>query len=116
MKRLLTPVLAIAFVLGVSSLMVAEDKAQQVVVVGIVTDSGCGAAGEEAGHDPAKCVKEKGAKWAIYDEANKKVYVLSNQDMGPKMMENKAPGKKIKVKGMMDPKTNMVKVTEWNWA
>jgi len=115
MKRLVTPVLALAFVLGVSSLALGQEK-QEMVVVGIVTDSGCGAAGEAAGHDPAKCVKEKGAKWAIYDEANKKVYVLSNQEMGPKMMEGKASGKKIKVKGMMDPKTKEMKVTEYNWV
>jgi hypothetical protein len=116
MKRLISSLMVLALCL-VSAAALAQDKKQETVTVtGIMTDSGCGAAGEAAGHDPAKCVKEKGAKWAIYDEANKTVYVISNQDMGPKMMENKASGKKLKVKGTMDPKTKEMKVTEWTWV
>src|SRR5262252_3624237 len=109
MRRLISALMVLTLV-AVSAVALAQDKKQETVTVtGIMTHSGSGAAGEAAGHDAAKCVKEKGAKWAIYDEANKTVYVLSNQEMGPKMMEGKASGKKIKVKGMMDPKTKEMK-------
>src|SRR5215470_10972291 len=113
MRRLISPLMVLALAL-VSAVALAQDKKQETVTVtGILTDSDCGAAGEAAGHDPAKCVKEKGAKWAIYDEASKTVYVLSNQEMGPKM-EAAGLGKKLTVKGTMDPKSKEIKVTEWN--
>ena len=116
MRRFISSLMVVTLCL-VSAIALAQDKKQETVTVtGIMTDSGCGAAGESAGHDPAKCVKEKGAKWAIYDEASKTVYILSNQDMAPKMMEGKAPGKKLKVKGTMDPKSKEMKVTEYNWV
>jgi len=116
MRKLISSLMVLTLGLVSAAALAQEKKQETVTVTGIMTDSGCGAAGEAAGHDPAKCVKEKGAKWAIYDEANKTVYILSNQDMGPKMMENKAVGKKIKVKGTMDPKTKEMKVTEYNWV
>ena len=116
MKRLISSLMVVALGM-VSAIALAQDKKQETVTVtGIMTDSACGAAGEAAGHDPAKCVKENGAKWAIYDESKKTVYVLSNQDMGPKMMEGKTAGKKLKVKGTMDPKTKELRVTEYNWV
>ena len=114
MKRLISSLMVLALALVSAAALAQEKKQETVTVTGILTDSGCGAAGEAAGHDPAKCVKEKGAKWAIYDEASKTVYVLSNQEMGPKMMENKAAGKKLNVKGIMDPKSKEIKVTEWS--
>ena len=50
---------------------------------GTVTDTMCGANHGE-GTDPAKCtvtcVKEHGAKYALYDTATKKVYVLDPQN------------------------------------
>jgi hypothetical protein len=113
MRKLISSLMVLALVM-VSAAALAQ-KQETVTVTGIMTDSACGAAGEAATHDPAKCVKENGAKWAIYDEAKKTVYVLSNQDMGPKMMEGKMAGKKLKVKGTMDPKTKEIKVTEYNW-
>ena len=116
MRNYISALMVLAVGLG-SAVAVAQDKkVETVTVTGFMTDSACGAAGEAAGHDPAKCVKERGAKWAIYDEASKTVYVLSNQDMGPKMMGGKAAGKKIKVKGTVDPKAKEIKVTEYNWS
>jgi hypothetical protein len=115
MRKSISSLMVLALVLVSTAVLAQEKKMETVTVTGIMTDSVCGAAGEAAGHDPAKCVKENGAKWAIYDEANKTVYVLSNQDMGPKMMAGKAAGKKIKVKGTMDPKTKTMMVTEYNW-
>jgi hypothetical protein len=113
MKRFQTPVMVVA-VAFVSCLTLAQEKTtQQVTVTGFVTDSGCGPAGAQAGHNPAKCVKLKGAKWAIYDEANKTLYVLANPEIGPKMMDNKVAGEKLKVSGMVDPKTKEMKVVEW---
>lgn len=116
MRRFISSLTILALGLVTAVALAQEKKQETVTVTGIMTDSGCGAAGEAAGHDPAKCVKEKGAKWAIYDEANKTVYILSNQDMGPKMMEKKATGKKLQVKGTVDPKTKEIKVTAYNWV
>ena len=115
MRRFISPLMVLALGLVFSIALAQEKKQATVTVTGIMTDSTCGAAGEAAGHDPAKCVKEQGAKWAIYDEASKTVYILSNQDMAPKMMDGKTAGKKLKVKGTMDPKTKEIKVTEYNW-
>jgi hypothetical protein len=50
--------------------------------IGWVTDTQCGAKGVNANHADcaAKCVKEKGAKWALYDTKDKKIYILDPQD------------------------------------
>ena len=49
---------------------------------GWVTDTQCGAKGANANHADcaAKCVKEKDAKYALYDTKDKKVYILDPQD------------------------------------
>jgi hypothetical protein len=49
---------------------------------GWITDTICGAKGANAGHAACaeKCVKEHGAKYALYNPADKKVYVLDPQE------------------------------------
>jgi hypothetical protein len=54
---------------------------------GWVTDSHCGAKGANADHASCaiKCVKEKGASWALWDPAAKKLYVLEHASDAEKM-------------------------------
>jgi hypothetical protein len=54
---------------------------------GWVTDSHCGAKGANADHASCaiKCVKEKGASWALWDPAQKKLYILENASDAEKM-------------------------------
>jgi hypothetical protein len=54
---------------------------------GWVTDSKCGEKGANAGHASCaiKCVKERGASWALWDPAAKKLYILENASDAEKM-------------------------------
>ena len=49
---------------------------------GYISDSHCGAKGAREGHADcaSKCVKEKGASYVFVDDADHKVYNISNQD------------------------------------
>ncbi len=73
---------------------------------GWITDSSCGVNGGNAGHADCakKCVKDKGAKYALYSPADKKVYQLDAQDKA-------APhaGQHVKVAGTADGE--MIKVS-----
>ena len=97
MKKLVTRVLLAALVVGLASFALAE--ATQGSWTGIITDTGCGAKGAKADHAAcaAKCVKEHGAKYALYTASDDKVWVLSNQDEAGKMA-----GKQVTVKGKAD--------------
>ena len=53
----------------------------------------------------AKCVKDKGAKWALYNPADKSIWVLSDQDGAAKMA-----GKKVTVKGTVDKDKKTINV------
>jgi len=50
--------------------------------LGTITDTNCGAKGASAEHAKCteKCVKEQGAKYALYSPSDKKVYILDPQD------------------------------------
>ncbi len=78
-KRLLFCAVALLIVAGMT---VAADKGKEGSWTGWVTDSMCGAKGDNAKHADcaAKCVKEHGAKYALYNPDEKKVYVLDPQD------------------------------------
>lgn len=111
MKRIIFSVLVGALALGTSSVISAEEKKDdQVVVTGWVTDTDCGAKGAKEGHAEcaAKCVKEKGAKWAIYDPDTKTMWVITDQEKGPGMA-----GKKVKAKGTVDKQKKEMQVSEW---
>jgi hypothetical protein len=69
---------------------------------GVITDDMCGAKGAKAEHAAcaSKCVKEHGAKYALYNTADKKVYILDPQD---KAAEH--AGHEVTVAGTVDGNT-----------
>jgi len=69
MKKSLTRIVAVALVLAVASFALAADGSW----TGWVTDTHCAAKGASADHAECatKCVKDKGAKWALYNEATR---------------------------------------------
>jgi Protein of unknown function (DUF5818) len=79
-----------------------KDAAKSGTWSGWVTDTSCGAKGANAQHAACatKCVKEHGAKYALYNTADKKVYVLDPQDKA-------APhaGHEVTVNGTLDGDT-----------
>jgi len=62
---------------------------------GWVTDEHCGAKGANAGHKACaeKCMKE-GSKLVFYNEGDKKIYTLDNQDLAKQHL-----GHEVKVSG-----------------
>jgi hypothetical protein len=112
MKKLVSRTLVLAVVLGfgLGTLALAEDGSW----TGWVTDDHCGAAGAKAAHADcaAKCVKEKGAKWALYNTSDKSMFVLSGDDA----MVAKMAAKEVRVKGTMDKDKKMITVTSMEAA
>ncbi len=77
-------------------------KAKSTAWHGWVTDTSCGAKGTNADHAACakKCVDEKGAKYALYDTKDKKLYVLDPQaDAAPHA------GHHVTVKGTLEGDT-----------
>lgn len=109
MKKLITRSLVLALALGIASFTFAADPAGE--WTGYVTETHCGAAGAKAEHADCaiKCVKEKGAKWALYTPDDKSVFVLSGDDATMAKMPSMA-GKKVKVKGTMDKEKKSITV------
>jgi hypothetical protein len=105
MKKSLTRFVAVALVLAATSFALAADGSSW---TGWVTDTACGAKGASASHAECatKCVKDKGAKWALYNEADKSVWVLSDQAAAGKMV-----GKEVTVKGTADAATKTITVS-----
>jgi hypothetical protein len=70
--------MAIAATLFAGSLALAADKS----LTGYISDSACGVKGakEGQGECTTKCVKEHGAKYVFVNDADKKVYVIDDQD------------------------------------
>ena len=112
MKKLVSRTLILAVVLGfgLATLASAEDGTW----TGWVTDDHCAAAGAKAAHADcaAKCVKEKGAKWALYNPTDKSVFILSGDDA----MMLKMAAKEVTVKGTMDKDTKTITVTSMEMA
>jgi len=109
MKKLVSRTLVLAVALGVASLAFGQDGSWN----GWVTDTNCGAKGASASHAEcaAKCVKEKGAKWALYTPGDKGVWELSDQAGAAKMA-----GKEVTVKGKMDAAKKMITVSSMTEA
>ena len=107
MKKLVsrTLILAVALGFGIGTLA----SAQEGTWTGWVTDDHCGAAGAKAAHADcaAKCVKEKGAHWAVYNPSDKSVFVLSGDDA----MIAKMAAKEVMIKGTMDKEKKTITVT-----
>lgn len=105
-KRLLICSLALVLVAGIT---LASPKGKDGSWTGWVTDTMCGAKGAAAKHADCanKCVKEHGAKYALYNPADKKVYTLDSQE---KLAEH--AGHFVKVTGSVDADTIKVKSIE----
>jgi predicted GNAT family acetyltransferase len=107
MKKLVSRTLILAVVLGFGLGTLAS--AQDGTWTGWVTDDHCGAAGAKAAHADcaAKCVKEKGAHWAVYNPTDKSVFILSGDDA----MIAKMAAKEVMIKGTMDKEKKTITVT-----
>ena len=105
MKRFLSPILAAALAVGVASFAFAADLSSW---TGTVTDSKCGEKGASASHADCaiKCVKEKGAKWALYNPTTKETYVLAGKEDPTKFA-----GKEVTVKGTLNKDTKTIECT-----
>ena len=112
MKKLVSRTLILAVVLGfgLATLASAEDGTW----TGWVTDDHCAAAGAKAAHADcaAKCVKEKGAHWALYNTADKSMFILSGDDA----MMAKMAAHECTVKGTMDKEKKTIKVASMESA
>ena len=102
MRKLVTTA---ALLVGMASFALAADTGSW---SGWITDTDCGAKGASAGHAAcaAKCVKEKGAKYALYNPTDKSMWVLSDQEGASKMA-----GKMVNVKGTADAAKKTITVT-----
>lgn len=111
MKKLVARALLAALIVSLASFALAAGV--EGTWSGWVTDTGCGAKGAKAEHAAcaAKCVKEHGAKYALYTPADKQVWVLSNQDEAAKMA-----GKEVTVKGKADKEKMTIEVASMEAA
>jgi len=111
MKKLVTRILVAALLVTVATFAVAADMGTW---TGWITDTNCAAKGATASHAECatKCVKEKGAKWALYNSADKTTWVLSDQDAAAKMVGHG----EVTVKGTADAATKTIKVSSMEMA
>ena len=100
-KRLMICMVALFFVAGIA-FTGQQDTGKAGTWSGIVTDNMCGAKGAKADHATCatKCVKGHGAKYALYNIQDKKVYILDPQD---KAAEH--AGHEVVVAGKIDGET-----------
>ncbi len=105
-KRLFMTAVAILFATG---LTLAAPKGKEGTWAGWVTDTHCGAKGANADHAACakKCVEQDGAKYALYDNATKKVYVLEPQDQAAAHV-----AQHVRVKGSLEGDTITVSSIE----
>jgi len=108
MKKLVSRALVTVLVVGLASFAYAHDHGEEASWTGTVTDSGCGEKGAKAGHADCahSCVKNKGAKYALYTPADKKVWILSDQESASKMA-----GQEVVVKGKADKEKMTIEVS-----
>lgn len=106
-KRLLICAVVVVLVSGFS--LAADKNAKDGSWTGWITDTHCGAKGDNAKHaDCAKrCVEMQGAKFALYTPTDKKVYVLEPQDEAADHA-----GQHVKVTGTVEGDTIKVKSIE----
>jgi len=106
MKKVVSRVLLAALVVSLASFAFAGEMTEG-SWGGWVPDTGRGAKGATAEHAKcaAKCVKEKGAKYALYTPSDKQVWVLSNQEDAAKMA-----GQEVTVKGKADKEKMSIEV------
>jgi hypothetical protein len=114
MKKLLARFLILAIAVGVSGLAFAADEQS---MTGWLTETHCGEKGAKEGHADCaiKCVKEHGAKWALYNPTDKSMFVLSGDDAMMAKMTSMA-GKKVTVKGSMNKEKKEINVATMEQA
>ena len=102
MRKILSRAMVAAVVIGFVALAAPASDKSDGTWTGYVTETHCGAAGAKAEHADCavKCVKEKGASWALYTPDDKSVFVLSGDDAMMAKMAGMA-GKKVTIKGSM---------------
>ncbi len=95
--------LVVLMCMVVASLALAKEGSW----TGWVTDTHCGVKGTNAGHKKCAtdCVKGMGAKYALYDGASKKVFILSDQEKAETFA-----AQEVVVKGDLDEASNTIKV------
>ncbi len=106
MKKAISRMMILALALGIASYMAAADEGSW---SGYVTETHCGEKGAKESHADCaiKCVKEKGAKWALYNPTDKSVTVMT----GDSAMMEKMAGKKVTVKGNLDKSKKEIAVS-----
>ena len=100
-KRAMLAGFAMVFAVGLS--VAGQDSAvKSGSWSGVITNDMCGAKDASAAKAEctAKCVKSHGAKYALYDEADKKVYILEPQEKA-----DGHAGHQVTVKGTLDGDT-----------
>lgn len=109
MKKLVSRSLLLFLAVGLTSLALANQHTKNGSWTGVVTDTGCGEKGAAASHADCaiKCVKEKGASWALYDPQTKAVFALS----GDTAVAEKMAGKSVTVKGTLDKEKKTITVS-----
>jgi hypothetical protein len=97
-KRTMLAMVAVVFAVGVSAAG-QDSAAKSGSWSGVITNNMCGAKDATAAKAEctSKCVKSHGAKYALYDEADKKVYILEPQDKA-----DGHAGHDVTVKGTLD--------------
>jgi len=107
MKKLVSRTLILALALGFG--LAALASAQEGTWTGWVTEDHCAAAGAKAAHKDCavKCVKEKGAKWALYNTADKSLFIRSGDDATMVKMA----ATEVTVKGTMDKEKKTITAT-----
>jgi ATP/ADP translocase len=110
-KRLILAMVAVLFAAGLS--VARQDNAKPGSWSGVITNNMCGPKDATAAKAECttKCVKSHGAKYALYDEADKKVYILDPQDKA----EGHA-GHDVTVTGTLDGDTIHVSSLTMNTA
>ncbi len=100
-KRLLMCSVAVLFLAGIA-FTGQKDAAKSGSWTGWITDDMCAAKGAKPEHAACadKCVKEHGGKYALFNEADKKVYILDPQDKAAGHA-----GHEVTVKGTLDGDT-----------
>jgi hypothetical protein len=80
-KRFMMVGVAVLFFAGIA-LTGQKNAGKSGTWSGWITDTSCGAKGANAQHAAcaAKCVKEHGAKYALYSATDQKTYILDPQD------------------------------------
>jgi len=106
MKKLLSVSLLFVVALTLPALVFADHHLEAGSWTGWITDENCGAKGAKAEHKECaeRCVKN-GAKWALYNTADKGVYILSDQEAAAKMA-----GQEVIVKGKPGKEKNTIEV------